>query len=134
MTLADVLVTIGVAVLVLQFGSHSLLLLLAFVKLLVQLYSGGWDLLHLGLQLEGSALYIFIVGDCSICLVLLVFDFSLLFEFATTASIGAVAQMGQPTSTFVFFLFLVLPLLNLLDVADIPLELFIDIRRLCHQL
>jgi len=56
LTLADVLVTIRVAVLVLQFGSHSLLLLLAFVELLMQLYSGGWDLFHLGLQLEGSAL------------------------------------------------------------------------------
>ena len=117
----------------LQFRSHSLLLLLALIKLLVQLYSGGWDLLHLGLQLEGSALYILIVGDCGICLVLLVLGFGLLFEFATSTSIGAVAQVGQPTSTFVFFLFLVLPLLNLLDVADIPLKLFIDIRRLCHQ-
>lgn len=56
MTLTHLLVTIRVAVLVLQLGGHSLVLLLAFVELLMQLYSGGWDLLHLGLQLEGSAL------------------------------------------------------------------------------
>jgi hypothetical protein len=134
LALADVLVTIRVAVLVLQFGSHSLLLLLAFVELLVQFDSGGWDLFHLGLQLEGSALYILIVGDCRVCLVWLVLDFVLLLELASSTCLGAVAQMGQPTSTFVFFVFLVLPLLNLLDVADIPLKLFIDIRRLGHQL
>ena len=132
--MADVLVTIRVAVLVLQFGSHSLLLLLAFVKLLMQLYSGRGDLLRLRLQLESSALYIFVVGDCSISLVLLVLVFGLLFEFACATSISAVTQMGQATSAFVFLVFLVLPLLNLLDVADIPLKLFIDIRRLRHQL
>lgn len=110
------------------------MLLLALVELLMQFYSGGRDLFRLGLQLEGSTLYILIVGDCGIGLVLLVLDFGLLFEFADAASIGAVAQMGQPTSALVFFVFLVLPLLNLLDVADIPLKLFIDIRRLCHQL
>ena len=133
MTLADVLVTVRVAVLVLQFGSHPLLLLLAFVELLMQFYSGGWDLFRLGLQLEGSTLYILIVGDCSVGLVLLELDFGLLFEFADATSIGAVAQMGQPTSAFVLFVFLVLPLLHLLDVADIPVKLFIDIRRLRHQ-